>query len=152
MGLRWTLCWISQPRIIYMWNKRSRETCTDSCFVLYCHWTYKKVELCTGLCITVCEQYMFYLYDTHLCVCYSPLAMALFPGGWNAVTVMIDSRSSSTDTSLFKERSTASRSLFLSLSIPRSLRPLFFSLSLSLQCRLSNLPCAQLLTSNLKWA
>lgn len=39
---------ISQPRIIYMCNKRYRETCTDSCFVLYCHWTYKKEELCLG--------------------------------------------------------------------------------------------------------
>ncbi len=84
----------------------------------------------TGLCITVCEQYMFYLYDTHLCVCYSPSALAMFPGGWNAVTVMIDSRTSSTDTSLFKERSTASR-FPLSLSLPCSLTPLFFCLSLS---------------------
>jgi len=111
-----------------MWNKRSRETCADSSFVLYCHWTYKKVELCTGLCITVYELGMFYLYDTHLCVCYSPSAMALFPGRWNAVTVMIDSQTSSTDTSLFKERGTATHPPH---PLPRSLRPLFFCLSLS---------------------
>lgn len=27
------------------------------------------------------EQYMFYLYDTNLCVCYSPSALVMFPGG-----------------------------------------------------------------------
>lgn len=103
-----------------------------------------------------CEQYVFCLSVIHIRVCFPPSAMVMFPWGWNTVTVMIDSQTSSTDTPLFKERSTASRSPSIpcSFSLPFPL-PLCFSVSLpslSPRSRLSNLPRALLLTSNLKWS